>query len=103
MKMRPRYSLLTSRSVNKGFIRLAGPTREIPSGQDGPILPTGVANHNANFASSRSLADSDIIIIIHFNTLNVQDKKIKGKVKSIAYENPCKSHLCDNHTAFALH
>ena len=55
-KMRPRYSLLTSRSVNKGFIRLAGPTREIPSGQDGPILPTGVANHNANFASSRSLA-----------------------------------------------
>ena len=30
---------------------LAGPTREIQSGQDGPILPARVANQNAGFAS----------------------------------------------------
>ena len=49
--------------VNKRFITwpkrellLAGTTREIPSGQDEPILPFWIANQNAGFASSRSLA-----------------------------------------------
>ena len=49
--------------VNKRFILwpkrellLAGPTQEIPSGQDEPILPVWIANQNVGFASSRSLA-----------------------------------------------
>ena len=36
----------------------AGPTREIPDGQDEPILPARVANQNTGFASSYPLADS---------------------------------------------
>ena len=34
------------------FTVLAGPTREIPSGQNEPISPAWVANKNAGFASS---------------------------------------------------
>ena len=43
--------------VNQGYILwqnrerfLAGPKREIPSRQGGPILPAGVANQNTGFA-----------------------------------------------------
>jgi len=39
------------------FLREVGPTREIPRGQDGFILPARVANQNAGFASSCPLAD----------------------------------------------
>ena len=38
----------------------AGPTREIPSRQNRPILPAHVANQNAGFASSCLLTDSAI-------------------------------------------
>ena len=41
----------------KERIFLAGPTREIPSGKDGPMLPAWVANQNAGFVSSCPLAD----------------------------------------------
>ena len=51
--------------VNKGLITwpkrelfLAGPTREISSGQDGLILPTRVVNQKAGIASSCKLANS---------------------------------------------
>ena len=62
-KKRGQYSaILTSRLVNKGFIilperklLLAGPTREIASGQD-----AWVANQNARFGPSCPLADSAI-------------------------------------------
>ena len=37
---------------------LTGPTREIPSGQNGPILAARAASQNARFASSFPLADS---------------------------------------------
>ena len=37
---------------------LAGPTREIPGGQDAPNLPTQVANHNEGFTLSCPLMDS---------------------------------------------
>ena len=56
--------------VNKGFfiwpkreIFLTGPTREIPSGQNGPILAARVASQNARFASSFPLADSAMHIV----------------------------------------
>ena len=42
----------------KGERFRAGPTREIPSEQDGPISPARVANQNAEFDSSCPLADS---------------------------------------------
>ena len=51
--------------VSKGFfiwpkreLFLTGPTREIPSGQNGPILAARAASQNARFASSFPLADS---------------------------------------------
>ena len=51
--------------VNKGLIIwpkrelfLAGQTREIPSGQDGLILPARVVNQKAGIASSCKLANS---------------------------------------------
>ena len=49
-------SLAIIRPKRKLF--LAGQTREIPSGQDGPILPTRVANQNAGFACP--LVDSSV-------------------------------------------
>ena len=56
--------------VNKGFfiwpkreLFLTGPTREIPSGQNGPILAAWVASQNAGFASSFPLADSAMHIV----------------------------------------
>ena len=42
---------------------LTGPTREIPSGQNGPILAARVASKNAGFASSFPLADSAMHIV----------------------------------------
>ena len=36
--------------MKKRIFFLAGPRREIPSGQDSPILPARVANQNAGFA-----------------------------------------------------
>ena len=39
------------------FLRDVGPTREIPRGQDGPILPARVANQNVGVTSSCPLAD----------------------------------------------
>ena len=42
----------------KGERFRAGPTREIPSEQDGPISPAWVANENAEIDSSCPLADS---------------------------------------------
>ena len=36
----------------------SGPTQEIPSGQDKPMLLTWLANQNAGFPSSYPLADS---------------------------------------------
>ena len=39
------------------FLLDVGPTREIPRGQDGPILPACVANQNAGVTSSCPLAD----------------------------------------------
>ena len=48
------------RTREKREILLAGPAREIPSGQDGPLLPARVANHNAGFALSCTLADSSL-------------------------------------------
>ena len=67
-KTRPISSHLDQTSlINEGFIIspkrklfLTGPTREIPSGQNGPILPARVANQNTGFASSCPLADSPI-------------------------------------------
>ena len=44
---------------------LAGPAREIPSGQDKPIYPSLVANQNTGFTAFCLLADS--AIIIHFS------------------------------------
>ena len=38
----------------------AGIKREIPSGQDRPILPARVANHNTGFASSCPLAEQAV-------------------------------------------
>ena len=40
------------------IILFAGPTREIPSGQDVPSLPARMANLNTGFASSCPLVDS---------------------------------------------
>ena len=40
------------------IIFFAGPTREIPRGQDVPSLPARVANLNTGFASSCPLVDS---------------------------------------------
>ena len=40
------------------YFFFAGPTREIPSGQDVPSLPTRMANLNTGFASSCPLVDS---------------------------------------------
>ena len=42
------------------FQSYAGPTREIPSEENGPILPTRVANQNTGLASSFRFADSVI-------------------------------------------
>ena len=42
----------------KTELSLAGPTREIPSGQHGPLLAVRVANQNTGFASPWPLADS---------------------------------------------
>ena len=42
---------------------LTGPTREIPSGQNGPILAARVATQNAGSASSFPLADSAMHIV----------------------------------------
>ena len=39
---------------------LAGPTREIPDGEDWPTLPARVANQNTGLASSSPHADSAI-------------------------------------------
>ena len=66
--MRPIYSHFDRTSlVNKGFniypkreLILAGPTPQIPSGQEEPILPARVANQNAGFALSSQLGDSAI-------------------------------------------
>ena len=46
--------------LTKKILFLALPTREIPSGQDGPTFPTWVANHNVHvgLASSCPLTDS---------------------------------------------
>ena len=44
----------------KKDLLLAGPTREILSGQDEPILAAWVANQNAGFPSSFLLIDSAI-------------------------------------------
>ena len=41
----------------KTELSLAGPTREIPSGQHGPLLAVRVAHHNTGFASPWPLAD----------------------------------------------
>ena len=39
----------------KSELLIAGPTREIPIGQNEPILPAQVTNQNARFASSSRL------------------------------------------------
>ena len=65
-RTRPIYSHLDQTSlVNKGFIKwpkrkdfLAGPTREIPSRQDGLI--SWVANQNVGYTTSCPLTDSTI-------------------------------------------
>ena len=44
----------------KKDLLLAGPTREILSGQDGLILAAWVANQNSGFPSSFLLVDSAI-------------------------------------------
>ena len=44
----------------KTELSLAGPTREIPSGQHGPLLAVRVAHHNTGFASPWPLGDSAI-------------------------------------------
>ena len=55
-----RTSLVNERFIlwPKRELFLAGPTREIPSGQDGLILPARVANQKAGIASSCKLANS---------------------------------------------
>ena len=48
------------------YSQKAGPRREIPSGQDGPIFkaPARAANKNVRFASSYPLADSATIYLL---------------------------------------
>ena len=53
-----RTSLVNKDSWPKKDLLFAGPTREILSGQDEPILAAWVANQNAGFPSSYPLADS---------------------------------------------
>ena len=72
-KRKPIYSHLDRTSlpvINKGIfiwpkreLFLTGPTREIASGQNGPILAARVASQNAGFASSFPLADSAMHIV----------------------------------------
>ena len=73
-KKRSQYRAILSRTslpvVNKGFFTwpkrelfLTGPTREVPCGQNGPILAVRVASQNAGFASSFPLADSAMHIV----------------------------------------
>ena len=57
------YGLLTKCEVKmagywpSSFLRVYGPRRVVPSGQDGSILPARVANHSAGFDSSCPLPE----------------------------------------------
>ena len=52
--------LLYDQKIAPKNFAFAGTMREIPSGQDRPILPDRVVNRNTGFASSFSLAEPAI-------------------------------------------